>query len=38
MPAKAGDSLGIDEKSQVNNKEELKQKVSSIIDEYTVHY
>ncbi len=33
-PAKAGDSLGVDEKSEVHNKEELKQKVASIIDEY----
>ena len=33
-PAKAGDSLGIDEKSQVNNIEELKQKANDIIDEY----
>lgn len=33
-PAKAGDSLGIDEKSLVNNTEELIQKVRSIIEEY----
>ena len=33
-PAKAGDSLGVDEKSLVNNKAELKQKVHNIIDEY----
>lgn len=33
-PAKAGDSLGIDEKSLTNNKEELQQKITSIIDEY----
>lgn len=33
-PAKAGDSLGIDEKSLVNNINELKVKVSEIIDEY----
>ena len=33
-PAKAGDSLGIDEKSEVHTKEELKQKVASILDEY----
>ncbi len=33
-PAKAGDSLGIDDKSLVNNLEELKLKVQSIIDEY----
>ncbi len=33
-PAKAGDSLGVDEKSLVNNREELKQKVRDIIDEY----
>ncbi len=33
-PAKAGDSLGVDDKSLVNNLEELKQKVHSIIEEY----
>jgi D-alanine-D-alanine ligase-like ATP-grasp enzyme len=33
-PHKAGDSLGVDDKSLVNNIEELKQKVKSIIDEY----
>ena len=33
-PAKAGDSLGIDEHSLVNNKEELQQKVELIIEEY----
>jgi len=33
-PAKAGDSLGVDDKSLVNNIEELKQKVRDIIDEY----
>ncbi len=33
-PAKAGDSLGIDEKSLVHNFDELKQKVETIIDEY----
>ncbi len=33
-PAKAGDSLGIDDKSLVNNLNELKNKVQSIIDEY----
>ena len=33
-PSKAGDSLGIDEKSLVNNKEELQQQVSKIIEEY----
>lgn len=33
-PAKAGDSLGIDENSRVNNKEELKQTVRRIIEEY----
>ena len=33
-PAKAGDSLGIDEHSLVNNKEELQQKIAVIIDEY----
>ncbi len=33
-PAKAGDSLGVDDKSLVNNLDELKTKVSLIIDEY----
>ncbi len=33
-PAKAGDSLGIDEHSLVNNKIELQQKCISILDEY----
>jgi D-alanine--D-alanine ligase len=33
-PHKAGDSLGVDDKSLVNNLEELKQKVKAIIDEY----
>ena len=33
-PAKAGDSLGIDNKSLVKNIEELKEKVKNIIDEY----
>ncbi len=33
-PAKAGDSLGVDEHSLVNNIEELKTKVAEIIDEY----
>ncbi len=33
-PAKAGDSLGVDEKSLVHNLNELKEKVRSIIDEY----
>jgi len=33
-PAKAGDSLGIDEYSLVHNKKELKQKASAIIEEY----
>lgn len=33
-PAKAGDSLGIDENSVVKNKAELQQQVSKIIDEY----
>ena len=33
-PAKAGDSLGVDDKSLVNNIEELKQKVHNIIEEY----
>lgn len=33
-PAKAGDSLGVDDKSLVHNIEELKLKVAAIIDEY----
>lgn len=33
-PAKAGDSLGVDEKSLVRSKEELTEKVKSIIEEY----
>lgn len=33
-PAKAGDSLGIDEKSLVRTVEELREKAASIIDEY----
>src|SRR6478735_7011600 len=33
-PAKAGDSLGVDEHSLVNNKIELQQKCISILDEY----
>jgi D-alanine-D-alanine ligase-like ATP-grasp enzyme len=33
-PAKAGDSLGIDDHSLVNNKTELKEKAASIINEY----
>ena len=33
-PAKAGDSLGVDDKSLVHNIDELKQKVHAIIDEY----
>lgn len=33
-PAKAGDSFGVDEKSLVNNIEELQQKIHSVIDEY----
>lgn len=33
-PAKAGDSLGVDEHSLVNNQKELKQKVAEIIHEY----
>jgi hypothetical protein len=33
-PAKAGDSLGVDEHSLVHNKEELKNKVAEIITEY----
>ncbi|MBP6431727.1 MAG: SET domain-containing protein-lysine N-methyltransferase [Ferruginibacter sp.] len=34
-PAKAGDSLGVDDKSLVKNIEELKNKIASIIDEYS---
>ena len=33
-PAKAGDSLGVDEHSLVNSREELQAKVAQIIDEY----
>jgi D-alanine-D-alanine ligase-like ATP-grasp enzyme len=33
-PAKAGDSLGIDEQSLVYNKKELQQKVNEIMEEY----
>jgi D-alanine--D-alanine ligase len=33
-PAKAGDSLGVDDKSLVHNLDELKQKVAAIIEEY----
>jgi len=33
-PAKAGDSLGVDQHSLVGTKEELQQKVNSIIEEY----
>jgi D-alanine-D-alanine ligase-like ATP-grasp enzyme len=33
-PAKAGDSLGIDQYSLVHNKKELEQKASAIIEEY----
>lgn len=33
-PAKAGDSLGIDEKCLVNNSNELKEKIQEIIDDY----
>ncbi len=33
-PAKAGDSLGIDEHSLVHNKEELEEKAKAIIEEY----
>jgi D-alanine-D-alanine ligase len=33
-PAKAGDSLGVDEHSLVNNKNELQQKISAISNEY----
>lgn len=33
-PAKAGDSLGIDEKSLVNNIDELKAKIKEIMEEY----
>lgn len=34
-PHKAGDSLGVDEKSLVHNYSELKEKVHAIIDEYS---
>jgi D-alanine-D-alanine ligase len=34
-PAKAGDSLGVDENSLVHNKTQLQQKVAAIIDEYS---
>lgn len=33
-PAKAGDSLGVDEHSLVHNKEELLQKVNEILEEF----
>jgi D-alanine-D-alanine ligase-like ATP-grasp enzyme len=33
-PAKAGDSLGVDEKSLVNNEEELRNKITTILAEY----
>ncbi|CAN5219768.1 hypothetical protein BH09BAC3_BH09BAC3_26540 [soil metagenome] len=33
-PAKAGDSLGVDELSLVNTEEELKAKITAILDEY----
>jgi D-alanine-D-alanine ligase len=33
-PAKAGDSLGVDEHSLVHTKEELQQKIAGIIEEY----
>lgn len=33
-PAKAGDSLGVDDQSLVHNKQQLKQKVADIINEY----
>ena len=33
-PAKAGDSLGVDEQSLVHNKKELEEKASAIIEEY----
>jgi len=33
-PAKAGDSLGIDEHSRVNNEEELRSKVESLLPDY----
>jgi D-alanine-D-alanine ligase len=33
-PAKAGDSLGVDEQSKANNLEDLKKKVLSILDEF----
>jgi D-alanine-D-alanine ligase-like ATP-grasp enzyme len=33
-PAKAGDSLGIDELSRVNNEKELRAKLSAVLEEY----
>jgi D-alanine-D-alanine ligase len=33
-PAKAGDSLGVDDASKANNLEDLKKKVSAILDEF----
>ena len=33
-PAKAGDSLGVDDQSKVNNIEDLKKKVRAILDEF----
>jgi D-alanine-D-alanine ligase-like ATP-grasp enzyme len=33
-PAKAGDSLGVDDASKANNLEDLKKKVKSIVDEF----
>jgi D-alanine-D-alanine ligase len=33
-PAKAGDSLGVDEHSLVNNIQQLQQKINTVIDEY----
>ena len=33
-PAKAGDSLGVDDQSKANNLEDLKKKVSAILDEF----
>src|SRR5882757_6099956 len=34
-PAKAGDSLGVDEHSLVHNQEELQEKVTAILNEYS---
>lgn len=37
-PAKAGDSLGIDDKSLVHNLQELKQKIQEISEEYAPYW